>query len=138
MSWEMGPTTTATSRYEWGTSARSGPLPPVAPTTWRSRTTARCGPGVIIPVAERARSLARSAASWATMRSPEAVRRCRWLALKDDGTVWTWGFNQSGQLGNGTYTLGTPTVGVNTPAQVGELSAVKAIAGGGEYSLAGR
>jgi alpha-tubulin suppressor-like RCC1 family protein len=60
------------------------------------------------------------------------------LALKDDGTVWTWGFNQAGQLGNGTYTLGTPTVGINTPAQVSELSAVKAIAGGGEHSLAGR
>jgi len=60
------------------------------------------------------------------------------LALKEDGTVWTWGFNQAGQLGNGTYTLGTPTVGINTPAQVGELSAVKAIAGGGEHSLAGR
>src|SRR5829696_4402158 len=60
------------------------------------------------------------------------------LALKEDGTVWTWGFNQAGQLGNGTYTLGTPTIGINTPAQVGELSAVKAIAGGGEHSLAGR
>jgi alpha-tubulin suppressor-like RCC1 family protein len=60
------------------------------------------------------------------------------LALKDDGTVWTWGFNQAGQLGNGTYTLGTPSVGINTPAQVGELSGVKAIAGGGEHSLADR
>ena len=59
------------------------------------------------------------------------------LALKDDGTVWTWGFNQTGQLGNGTYTLGTPTLGINTPMQVGELSTVKAIAGGADHSLAG-
>ena len=59
------------------------------------------------------------------------------LALKDDGTVWTWGMNQDGQLGNGSYTLGTSAVGINTPVQVGELSAVKAIAGGGQHSLAG-
>jgi len=59
------------------------------------------------------------------------------LALKDDGTVWAWGSNQTGQLGHGAYTLGTSTRGINTPVQVGELSAVKAIAGGGEHSLAG-
>ena len=59
------------------------------------------------------------------------------LALKDDGTVWAWGMNQDGQLGNGTYTLGTSTLGTNTPTQVGELSAVKAIAAGGQHSLAG-
>jgi alpha-tubulin suppressor-like RCC1 family protein len=59
------------------------------------------------------------------------------LALKDDGTVWAWGMNQDGQLGNGTYTLGTSTPGVNTPVQVSNLSTVKAIAGGGLHSLAG-
>jgi alpha-tubulin suppressor-like RCC1 family protein len=59
------------------------------------------------------------------------------LALKDDGTVWAWGANERGQLGNGTYTLGTSTAGINTPVQVGNLSAVKAIAGGGQHSLAG-
>src|SRR5919112_314307 len=59
------------------------------------------------------------------------------LALKDDGTVWAWGMNQDGQLGNGTYTLGTSTPGINTPVQVSNLSAVKAIAGGGQHSLAG-
>ena len=59
------------------------------------------------------------------------------LALKDDGTVWAWGMNQDGQLGNGTYTLGTSTPGINTPVQVGNLSAVKAIAAGGDHSLAG-
>ena len=59
------------------------------------------------------------------------------LALKDDGTVWAWGMNQDGQLGNGTYTLGTSTPGINTPVQVSNLSSVKAIAGGGQHSLAG-
>jgi alpha-tubulin suppressor-like RCC1 family protein len=60
------------------------------------------------------------------------------LALKNDGTVWAWGFNQSGQLGNGTNTLGTNVMGINTPVQVSELSGVKAIAAGSDHSLAGR
>jgi alpha-tubulin suppressor-like RCC1 family protein len=42
------------------------------------------------------------------------------LALKDDGTVWAWGNNVSGHLGNETNTLGT-----NTPAQVSELGGLR-------------
>ena len=33
------------------------------------------------------------------------------ISLKSDGTVWTWGNNQYGQLGNGdieNYNTGTP------------------------------
>ena len=59
------------------------------------------------------------------------------LALKDDGTVWAWGSNQSGQLGNGTTIDDSSTTGINTPAAVGGLSGVKAIAAGGDHSLAG-
>ena len=58
------------------------------------------------------------------------------LALKDDGTVWAWGYNFFGQLGNGTTTLST-SPGINTPVQVGNLSAVKVIAAGSDHSLAG-
>src|SRR5213075_2900641 len=62
------------------------------------------------------------------------------LALKSDGTVWAWGDNQSGQLGNGTVT--PYPYGVNTPVQVlgpggvGYLTGVTAIAGGLLSSLA--
>ena len=52
------------------------------------------------------------------------------LALKTDGTVWAWGSNFHGQLGNGTNTNSL------TPVQVQNLSGVIAIAGGGWYSLA--
>jgi len=52
------------------------------------------------------------------------------LALKDDGTVWAWGGNFAGQLGNGTYTDSS------TPVQVGNLNGVKAIGAGLSHSLA--
>ena len=53
------------------------------------------------------------------------------LALKSDGTVWTWGFNTSGQLG-GDCMLTSRAV----PAQVGGLANVIAIAAGAHHSLA--
>jgi len=59
------------------------------------------------------------------------------LALKDDGTVWAWGYNSSGQLGNGT------TANSNVPVQVvdtsdpsGFLQDAVAITAGADYSVA--
>jgi hypothetical protein len=57
------------------------------------------------------------------------------LALKSDGTVWTWGWGAFGQLGDGNFYL-FPFYGVATPVQVSGLTTVTAIAGGGEHSLA--
>ena len=51
------------------------------------------------------------------------------LALMSDGTVWVWGSNAWGQLGDGT------TIGRRTPIQVSGLSDVTAIAGGITHSL---
>jgi alpha-tubulin suppressor-like RCC1 family protein len=47
------------------------------------------------------------------------------LALAADGTVWAWGNNDSGQLGDGTYDNRT------LPAPIEGLTGVAAIAGGG-------
>jgi uncharacterized repeat protein (TIGR01451 family) len=52
------------------------------------------------------------------------------LALKSDGTVWAWGSNHYGQLGDGTNT------DHNGPVQVAGLSGVVAIAAGGFHSMA--
>jgi len=52
------------------------------------------------------------------------------LALRNDGTVWAWGRNNYGQLGDGT------TTERHTPVQVANLTGVQAIAGGFSHSLA--
>ena len=52
------------------------------------------------------------------------------LALKQDGTVWAWGHNNAGQLGNGARN------DMSSPLQVRGLTGVVAIAAGYESSLA--
>ncbi len=57
------------------------------------------------------------------------------LALKSDGTVWSWGWDNSGQLGdNAGY--GTPADDKSTPVQVASLTNIIAVAAGGYHSLA--
>ena len=55
-----------------------------------------------------------------------------WLtrAIKSDGTVWAWGDNYQGQLGDGT------TTNRNTPVQVSGLTGVTAIAAGVGHTVA--
>lgn len=53
-----------------------------------------------------------------------------YLALKADGTVWAWGRNLDGELGNGT------NESVDYPVKVLGLSNVKDIEAGNGYSLA--
>ncbi|UZQ50257.1 immunoglobulin-like domain-containing protein [Clostridium kluyveri] len=52
------------------------------------------------------------------------------VALKDDGTVWCWGDNFYGQLGDGT------TTNKNTPVQVSGLPKITAISAGENYTAA--
>lgn len=52
------------------------------------------------------------------------------LALKTNGTLWAWGFNSSGQLGNGNNTNS------NIPVQVGTDTDWAVISAGDEFSLA--
>lgn len=51
-------------------------------------------------------------------------------ALKSDGTVWCWGYNDSGELGNDT------SENSNTPVQVKGLNEVTAVSAGYNYTAA--
>ena len=52
------------------------------------------------------------------------------IALKDNGTMWTWGYNRYGQLGDGTATTRS------SPAEVTGISDVVAIAAGTYHTVA--
>lgn len=52
------------------------------------------------------------------------------VALKSDGTVWTWGNNDHGQLGNGSKTQSA------APVQVEDIDEIEAIAAGAAHTLA--
>src|SRR5207245_3268576 len=47
--------------------------------------------------------------------------------LKSDGTVWAWGYNYDGELGNGGITIGGCYC-ISTPVLVSDLTGVTAIA----------
>ena len=44
-------------------------------------------------------------------------------AIKTDGTLWSWGYNSDGRLGDGT------TVSKSSPIQVGNLTKWKFVSG---------
>ena len=57
-------------------------------------------------------------------------------ALKADGTVWTWGRNDEGQLGDNTTTDRWVPVQVLGPGGTGVLNGIVALAGGYHHTIA--
>src|SRR5262249_51091239 len=60
------------------------------------------------------------------------------MALASDGTVWAWGGNGSGQLGDGTAVTANVPVQTRGPGGAGVLNGVGAVTGGYAHSLARR
>src|SRR5207237_805117 len=89
------------------------------------------GPGLSASQVAQHYALA-AAAQIATLSSviASAAGSVHSLALKNDGTVWSWGGNTNGQVGDGTTNQRT------SPVQVTTLSSVIAIAAGADHSLA--
>jgi len=52
------------------------------------------------------------------------------MALKNDGTLWAWGYNEYGQIGDKT------TINRSTPTRVSNIAGVKSIAAGYAHSIA--
>jgi alpha-tubulin suppressor-like RCC1 family protein len=52
------------------------------------------------------------------------------LAIKSDGTIWAWGANWYGQLGDGT------TINQAAPVQIPDLAGIRAVSAGYDHSLA--
>lgn len=55
------------------------------------------------------------------------------LALKNDHTLWTWGYNSMGQLGDGTNGTGADK---NVPVQIGSATDWQYISAGDQFSTA--
>lgn len=64
--------------------------------------------------------------NWKTL-SPSAAHT---LGIKTDGTLWAWGSNQQGKLGDGTFT------NRYTPVQIGTNTNWKEVSSGLQYSVA--
>lgn len=84
---------------------------------------------ILIPSAFFGLCLARSAVA-AGFPAAVSAGVSHSLGLKSDGTVWAWGSNDSGKLGNGSYT------GSYVPVSASGLSEVVAISAGDLQSLA--
>jgi alpha-tubulin suppressor-like RCC1 family protein len=54
----------------------------------------------------------------------------RTVAIKNDGTIWAWGYNISGELGDGT------TTNRYTPVQISDLTGITAISAGDLHTVA--
>ncbi|HPX11309.1 MAG TPA: hypothetical protein PKW20_03435, partial [Syntrophales bacterium] len=57
------------------------------------------------------------------------------IALRNDGTVFAWGRNTSGQLGDGTTTNRNTPVAVKRPGGTGFITDATAVAGGSDHSI---
>src|SRR3989337_2185821 len=71
-----------------------------------------------------------SGATGETVKSQIAAGSYHTLAIKSDGTLWAWGYNYAGQLGDGT------TSNKTTPVQIGTGTNWSQIAAGGYHTLA--
>jgi alpha-tubulin suppressor-like RCC1 family protein len=96
---------------------------------WGSNVYGQLGNGLTVDSATRVQVIGLSGMSIGTVTAI-AAGNDHTVVLKTDGTVWTWGNNSNGQLGNGNI---QPS---STPVQVNGLSGVTAVAAGFGHTMA--
>jgi alpha-tubulin suppressor-like RCC1 family protein len=101
------------------------PPPPVYLWSWGQGSSGQLGLGNTTSVSSPTQIGALS--TWSNVSAGQD-KHC--LAIKTDGTLWTWGRNYHGQLGQGT------TTDRSSPVQVGALTTWLSIAGGRYHSMA--
>lgn len=89
--------------------------------TWGNAANGRLGNGTTTPNVLSPAQIG-SDTNWSAVAAAEDFS----LALKSDGTLWSWGLASNGRLGNGTT-----TPDLTTPTQVGSDTNWRAIAPGG-------
>jgi uncharacterized repeat protein (TIGR02543 family) len=75
-----------------------------------------------------------SAANWPPVSIWGGAREAN--SLKADGSVWTWGYDTNGQLGNGTTAISSVPSKVVGPGGVGYLNNIVAVMGGELHNVA--
>lgn len=94
--------------------------------TWGSNTAGQLGDGSPVATARSSPAQVGSVTSWQSVNAGAAFA----LGMRADGTLWSWGDNLTGQLGDGTATQR------GTPAQVGTATDWQVIAAGVNFSVA--
>jgi RHS repeat-associated protein len=108
---------------------------------WGSNEHGQLGNGAIDPAADYptpAQVTGPGGVGFLTGVTAIAVGTHHNLALKGDGTVWAWGRNANGQLGDNTTASRPAPVQVKGPGGVGVLTGVTAIGAGSDHSLAAK
>lgn len=106
--------------------AASGPV-----AVWGDNTWGQIGDGTLVtpkpaPVALKTSTLPATTA-WKSIAAGEAHS----LAIRSTGTLWAWGRNDNGQLGDGITSIGR-----SVPIQIGSAADWTAVAAGDAHSLA--
>jgi len=93
--------------------------------SWGTNSAGQTGSAALFPVALNAAGQVLNA-TWRSVSTSSTHT----VAVRQDGTLWTWGNNQRGQLGDGT------TTSRSVPVQLGNLTSWLSASAGPSYTVA--